>query len=68
VLASQIGAIELAKKYADKEGISLDLIIVDGGNATQLIQNHYNNDLPIKQEANLVLKGLLAWQQSMIRK
>lgn len=68
VLASQIGAIEMAKKYADKEGIPLDLIIVDGGNATQLIQNNYNNDLPIKLEANLVLKGLLAWQQSISKK
>ncbi len=68
VLASQIGAIEIAKKYADKEGIPLDLIIVDGGNATQLIQDDYNNDLPIKLEANLVLKGLLAWQQSMSKK
>ena len=68
VLASQIGAIEMAKKYAANEGIPLDLIIVDGGNATQLVQDHYNNDLPIKQEANLVLKGLLAWQQSMSKK
>jgi hypothetical protein len=41
---------------------------VDGGNATQLIQDDYNNDLPIKLEANLVLKGLLAWQQSMSKK
>jgi type III pantothenate kinase len=68
VLASQIGAIEMAKKYAAKEGVPLDLIILDGGNATQLIQDHYNNDLPIKQEANLVLKGLFAWWQSMSKK
>jgi type III pantothenate kinase len=68
VLAGQIGAIEMAKKYAAKEGIRLDLIIVDGGNATKLIQDDYNDDLPIKLEANLVLKGLLAWQQSMSKK
>lgn len=66
VLASQLGAIEVAKHYAERKNIQLDLILLSGGNGKQLLnhQDHSNQSIKSHYEDNLVLKGLMVWHQS----
>jgi pantothenate kinase type III len=66
VLASQLGAIEIAKRYAERKNIQLDLILLSGGNGKQLLNHQEHSDQIIKShyEDNLVLKGLMVWCQS----
>lgn len=67
ILASQLGAIEVANEYAKRKNIQLDLMLFTGGNGEQLLQyqNHNEKSLQFQYEDNLVLKGLMAWQQSI---
>jgi type III pantothenate kinase len=60
ILASQIGAIEIAKKSAHQLNIKLDAILIDGGNADLLI-NCYSGEEQMISCPHLVLKGLLVW-------
>lgn len=66
VLASQLGAIEVAKHYAERKNIKLDLILLSGGNGKQLLnhQDHSNQSIKSHYEDSLVLKGLMVWHQS----
>lgn len=66
ILASQIGAIEVAKQYAEKKNIQLNLILFSGGNGKQLfnLQAQNNQNIKYQYEDNLVLKGLAAWYQN----
>jgi type III pantothenate kinase len=66
VLASQLGSIEIAKRYAERKNIQLDLILLSGGNGKQLLNHQEHSDQIIKShyEDNLVLKGLMVWCQS----
>lgn len=63
ILASHLGAILMAQEYVKNQKMTLDLMIITGGNAKKLIG--YLNDsasrLTIHHEKQLVLKGLLAW-------
>ena len=61
VFASHAGAISLAMRYAKDNGIPIDLTILSGGNS-ELISNYLQSEMNIATEAQLVLKGLLAWQ------
>lgn len=67
ILASQLGAIEVANEYAKRKNIQLDLMLFTGGNGEQLFQyqNQKEQSFPCKYEDNLVLKGLMAWHQSI---
>jgi len=66
ILASQLGAIEIAKRYAERKNIQLDLILLSGGNGKQLLNHQDHSDQNIKShyEDNLVLKGLMVWYQN----
>lgn len=66
VLASQLGAIEVAKHYAERKNIQLDLILLSGGNGKQLLnhQDHSNQSIKSHYEDNLVLKGLMVWHHN----
>ena len=66
VLASQLGAIEIAKRYAERKNIQLDLILLSGGNGKQLLnhQDHSNQSIKSHYEDSLVLKGLMVWHQN----
>ena len=64
ILASHVGAIMMAQEYMKNQKMTLDLMIVTGGNAKLL--NTYLKEfslVPIHHEAQLVLKGLLAWHK-----
>jgi type III pantothenate kinase len=65
ILASHIGAITMAKEYVKHQKMSLDLMIVTGGNAKKLIAYLKDSASPlmIHHEEQLVLKGLLAWNK-----
>jgi type III pantothenate kinase len=66
ILASQLGAIEIAKRYAERKNIQLNLILLSGGNGKQLLNHQDHSDQNIKShyEDNLVLKGLMVWYQN----
>ena len=66
ILASQLGAIEIAKRCAERKNIQLDLILLSGGNGKQLLNHQDHSDQNIKShyEDNLVLKGLMVWYQN----
>lgn len=66
VLASQLGAIEIAKRYAERKNIQLDLILLSGGNGKQLLnhQDYSNQSIKSHYEDSLVLKGLMVWHQN----
>ena len=63
VLASHIGAVMMAQEYVKNQKMTLDLMIVTGGNAKNLIGYLKGSFSPltIHHEEQLVLKGLLAW-------
>jgi type III pantothenate kinase len=63
VLASHVGAVMMAQEYVKNQKITLDLMIVTGGNAKNLIGYLKGSFSPltIHHEEQLVLKGLLAW-------
>jgi type III pantothenate kinase len=65
ILASQLGAIEVAKHYAETKNIQLDLILLSGGNGKQILshQDHIEQSIKFQYEDNLVLKGLMVWHQ-----
>jgi len=65
VLASHIGAVMMAQEYVKNQKMTLDLMIVTGGNAKNLIGYLKGSFSPltIHHEEQLVLKGLLAWNQ-----
>jgi type III pantothenate kinase len=64
VLASQLGAISMARQYALNHHLNLDACVTSGGNAL-LLNNHLQAflDLRILHEPNLVIQGLLAWKK-----
>lgn len=66
VLAGQLGAIEIAKRYAERKNIQLDLILLTGGNGKELLnhQDHSKQSTKSHYEDNLVLKGLMVWYQN----
>lgn len=66
VLAGQLGAIEIAKRYAERKNIQLDLILLTGGNGKDLLnhQDHSKQSTKSHYEDNLVLKGLMVWYQN----
>lgn len=63
IMASHIGAIMMAQEYVKNQKMILDLMIITGGNAKQLISYLKASSSPwaIHHEEQLVLKGLLAW-------
>ena len=63
ILASHVGAIMMAQEYVKNQKMTLDLIIVTGGNAKKLIGylKDFGSPITIHHEEQLVLKGLLAW-------
>jgi type III pantothenate kinase len=63
VLASHVGAVMMAQEYVKNQKMTLDLMIVTGGNAKNLIGYLKGSFSPltIHHEEQLVLKGLLAW-------
>ena len=65
VLASHVGAVMMAQEYVKNQKMTLDLMIVTGGNAKNLIGYLKGSFSPltIHHEEQLVLKGLLAWNQ-----
>lgn len=65
-LAGQLGAIEIAKRYAERKNIQLDLILLTGGNGKELLnhQDHSKQSTKSHYEDNLVLKGLMVWYQN----
>jgi type III pantothenate kinase len=65
ILASHIGTIMMAQEYVKNQKMTLDLMIVTGGNAKNLIAHLKDSFSPltIHHEEQLVLKGLLAWNQ-----
>jgi type III pantothenate kinase len=66
ILASQLGAIEVAKHYAETKNIQLDFILLSGGNGKQILnhQDHSKQSIKFQYEDNLVLKGLMVWHQN----
>lgn len=66
VLAGQLGAMEIAKRYAERKNIQLDLILLTGGNGKELLnhQDHSKQSTKSHYEDNLVLKGLIVWYQN----
>ena len=65
ILASHVGAITMAQEYVKNQQMTLDLMIVTGGNAKKLIGYLKDSLSPliIHHEEQLVLKGLLAWNK-----
>ena len=65
ILASHVGAITMAQEYVKNQQMTLDLMIVTGGNAKKLIGylKDSGSSLTIHHEEQLVLKGLLAWNK-----
>ena len=65
ILASHVGAIMMAQEYVKNQQMTLDLMIVTGGNAKKLIGylKDSGSSLTIHHEEQLVLKGLLAWNK-----
>lgn len=65
ILASHVGAIMMAQEYVKHQKMTLDLMIVTGGHAKNLIGYLKGSFSPlmIHHEEQLVLKGLLAWNQ-----
>ena len=65
ILASHVGAIMMAQEYVKNQQMTLDLMIVTGGNAKKLIGYLKDSLSPliIHHEEQLVLKGLLAWNK-----
>ncbi len=65
VLASHVGAVTMAQEYVKHQKMTLDLMIVTGGHAKNLIGYLKGSFSPlmIHHEEQLVLKGLLAWNQ-----
>ena len=65
ILASHVGAIMMAQEYVKNQKMTLDLMIVTGGNAKKLIGYLKDSGSPliIHHEEQLVLKGLLAWNK-----
>ncbi|QWD88825.1 type III pantothenate kinase [Polynucleobacter sp. MWH-CaK5] len=65
ILASHVGAIMMAQEYVKNQKMTLDLMIVTGGNAKKLIGylKDSGSSLTIHHEEQLVLKGLLAWNK-----
>ena len=63
VLASHVGAVMMAQEYVKNQKMTLDLMIVTGGNAKNLIGYLKGSFSPLTthHEEQLVLKGLLAW-------
>jgi type III pantothenate kinase len=63
VLASHVGAVMMAQEYVKNQKMTLDLMIVTGGNAKNLIGYLKGSFSPltVHHEEQLVLKGLLAW-------
>ena len=63
ILASHVGAIMMVQEYLKNQKMTLDLMIVTGGNAKKLIGylKGSGSPLTIHHEEQLVLKGLLAW-------
>ena len=64
-MASHVGAIMMAQEYVKNQQMTLDLIIVTGGNAKKLIGylQEFGSPATIHHEEQLVLKGLLAWNK-----
>lgn len=64
VLASQIGAISMARQYALDHHLHLDACMISGGNAS-LLNMHLEGllNLNVLREPNLVFQGLLAWKE-----
>jgi len=64
ILASHIGAIKMAQEYVKNQKMTLDLMIVTGGNAKKLIGYlKDSSSWTIHHDEQLVLKGLLAWNK-----
>ena len=65
VMAGGVGAVMMAQEYVKNQKMTLDLMIVTGGNAKNLIGYLKGSFSPltIHHEEQLVLKGLLAWNQ-----
>ena len=63
ILASHIGAITMAQEYAKNQKMTLDLMMITGGHAKNLIDHLKDSGSPsmVHHEEQLVLKGLLAW-------
>jgi type III pantothenate kinase len=63
ILASHIGAIRMAQEYLKNQQMTLDVMIVTGGHAKNLIGYLKDSGSPwvVHHEEQLVLKGLLAW-------
>ena len=64
ILASQLGAISMARQYALHHNLNIEACVSSGGNAA-LLNDHLQSCLGVTvlHEPDLVLKGLLAWKE-----